>query len=135
HRYRWLSALERSRQPEPWEQAVVEAGHGADPVAAEGEDDEADPVADAARGAQVGSERRLTVGSRRAPGGARALTEDAGEQAGHDVAALVFEGNRWDGDEDIVGEQGDQSVQIPGLVRADERRPDRLLGGGVGGGG
>jgi AcrR family transcriptional regulator len=29
----WLSAGERSRQPEPAEHAVVEAGHGADPVA------------------------------------------------------------------------------------------------------
>jgi hypothetical protein len=45
--------------------------------------------------------------------GARA--EDAGEEAGHDVAALVFEGNRWHGDEDIVDEQGDQRVQIHGL--------------------
>ena len=35
----WLSARERSRQPEPWEHAVLEAGHGADPVAGEGEDD------------------------------------------------------------------------------------------------
>ena len=35
----WLSPRERSRQPEPWEHAVVEAGHGADPVAGEGEDE------------------------------------------------------------------------------------------------
>jgi len=33
-----LPARERSRQAEPWEHAVVEAGEGADPVAGEGED-------------------------------------------------------------------------------------------------
>jgi NAD(P)-dependent dehydrogenase (short-subunit alcohol dehydrogenase family) len=44
---------------------VLEAGHGADPVAGEGEDEEADPAVDAGSGAQVGSERRLTVGSGR----------------------------------------------------------------------
>jgi hypothetical protein len=47
----WLLARERSRQPEPWEHGVLEAGHGADPVAGEGEDVQADPVAEAGRGA------------------------------------------------------------------------------------
>src|SRR5215471_18543584 len=60
-----LSVWERSRQPEPWEHAVVEAGAGADPVAGEGEDDEADRMADAGGGAKVGPERRLAIGSRR----------------------------------------------------------------------
>src|SRR5205807_2311341 len=60
----WLPGRERSPQPEPWEHAVLEAGHGADPVAGEGEDVEANPMADAVRAAQVGSERRLAVGSR-----------------------------------------------------------------------
>jgi hypothetical protein len=50
--------------PEPWEHAVLEAGHGADPVAGEGEDDEAGPMADTAGGrAQVNPERRLTIRS------------------------------------------------------------------------
>jgi hypothetical protein len=49
-----LSARERSRQPEPWEHAVVEAGDGADPVAGEGEEEKADTVADAGRAAQIG---------------------------------------------------------------------------------
>src|SRR6266508_50570 len=124
-----LSARERSRQPEPWEHAVVEAGEGADPVAGEGEDEQAGPMADAAGGAKVGPERRLTVGSRRDEVNPPARVEDAGEEPGHDVAALVFEGNRWHGDVDIVGEQGDQRVQIPGLVGADELCHERLLGG------
>ena len=47
----WLSARERSRQPKPWEHGVLKAGHGADPVAGEGEYVQADPVADAGRGA------------------------------------------------------------------------------------
>ena len=46
-----LSARERSRQPEPWEDAVIEAGHGADPLAGEGEHVEAGPLADAGRAA------------------------------------------------------------------------------------
>ena len=41
----------------------------------------------------------------------------------------LLEWHRWHGDEDIVAEQGDHSVQIPGLVRADELRHDRILGG------
>jgi hypothetical protein len=60
-----LSERERTRQAEPWQHAVVEAGEGADLVAGEGEDDEAGPVADAGVGAKVGPERRLTIGSRR----------------------------------------------------------------------
>ena len=67
-RRRLVPARERARQPEPREHAVLEAGHGADPVAGEGEDEEADPVADAVGGAQVGAERRLAVGARRARG-------------------------------------------------------------------
>src|SRR5208282_2071096 len=84
---RWLSARERSRQPEPWEDAVVEPGHGADPVAGKGEHVEAHPVADAVRGAQVGSERRLAVGSRWHEVEPAARAEQAGAEAGHDVSA------------------------------------------------
>jgi hypothetical protein len=86
-------------------------------------------MADAGGDAQVGPERRLTIGSRRHEVNPPARAEDAGEEAGHDVAALVFEGNRWHGEVDVVGDQGDQRVQIPGLVGADERCHERLLGG------
>src|SRR5262245_25629544 len=60
------SVRERLRQPEPAEDAAVEVGHGRDPLAGEGEDEEARSVTDAARaGAKVGSERRLAIGPRR----------------------------------------------------------------------
>src|SRR6266508_3342662 len=124
-----LSARKRSRQPEPWEHAVVEAGDGADPVAREGEDEEAGPVADAGRGAEVGPERRLTVGSRRYEVEPPDQTDHACVEATYDVTAFVFEGERWHREEDIVGEQGDQSVEIAGLVCADELRHRPLLGG------
>jgi hypothetical protein len=124
-----LSARKRSRQPEPWEHAVLEARDGADPVAREGEDEEAGPVADACRGAEVRPERRLTVGSRRYEVEPPARADHACVEAGHDVTAFVFEGERWHGEEDIVGEQGDQCVEIARLVRADELRHGRLLGG------
>ena len=45
-----LPARQRSRQPERREHAVVEAGHGADPVAGEGEDIHAGAVPDAGGG-------------------------------------------------------------------------------------
>lgn len=60
------SVRQRLRQPEPWKHAVVEAGHDANPIASEGQDDEARPLADAAGGGtKVGSERRLTIRPRR----------------------------------------------------------------------
>ena len=108
----WLLARERSRQPKPWEHGVLKAGHGADPVAGEGENVQADPVADAGRGAQVGPERWLTVGSRWHEVEPAARAEEAGAEAGHDVAALVLEWHRWHRDEDVVGQQGYQRVDI-----------------------
>src|SRR5215211_7875081 len=125
----WLSARERSRQPKPWEHGVLKAGHGADPVAGDGENVQADPVADAGRGAQVGPERRLTVGSRPHEVEPPARAEQAGAEAGHDVAALVFEGHWWHRAEDVVRQKGHQRVEIGGLPRADESRHDRLLRG------
>src|SRR5262245_25473467 len=99
---------------------MVEAGDGADSVAGEGEDEEAGPAAHAGRGAQVEPERRLTIRSRRHEVIRPARAEEAGVEAGHEVAALVFEGNGWHGDGNIGGEQGDQRVDIAGPVRADE---------------
>src|SRR5262245_6311584 len=45
----WLSARERSREPERWQDGVLEARHGADPFAGQGEHVEAHAVADATR--------------------------------------------------------------------------------------
>src|SRR5260370_40313625 len=100
-----FSARERARQAERWEHVVVETGHGADPVAGEGEDEQAGAVADAAGGgAQVGAERQLTIRSRRHEGISRAAPEDAGVEAGDDVAALGFGGYWWHGYAAIGGQ-------------------------------
>jgi hypothetical protein len=77
-----------------WEHAVVEAGDAANPIAGEGEDEEAGPVAEAGRGVgrpRTPADRWLASGRGQTLG----PSGNAGEQAGHDVAALVFEGNRW----------------------------------------
>ena len=70
-------------------------------------------------GAKVGPERRLTSRARRhevVPPAA----DEAGEEAAHDVAALVLQRNWRHGDADIGGEQGDQRVDITGLPCANE---------------
>jgi hypothetical protein len=104
------------------------------PVAGEGEDQEADPVADAGRGAQIGPERRLTVGSCPYEVKPPARVEDAGAEAGHDVAALAFERHRRHRDEEVFRQKGHQRRVIGGLVRAHELRHDRIFGGWVRGG-
>jgi len=91
-------------------------------------------MADAVGGAQVGPERRLAVGSRRHELEPAAGAEQAGAEAGHHVAALVFEGHRRHRHEDVVRQEGHQRVEIGGLPRAGEPRHDRLLGGRVGDG-
>src|SRR5262245_54958812 len=96
------SSLDRAGQAEPCEHAVVEARHGTDPVAAEGQDVQTDSVAYASRGAQIGSECRLTVGSSRHEGKPPACAKEAGAEADHDIAALVFEWHWWHRDEDIL---------------------------------
>src|SRR3979490_309166 len=99
-----LSAGEGAWQAERWEHVVVETGHGADPVAGEGEDEQAGAGAGASGGgAQVGAERQLTIPPRRHEVISRTAPEDAGVEAGHDVAALGFEGDWGHGYADIGG--------------------------------
>ena len=86
-------------------------------------------MADAAGGVKVGPERQLTVRPCRHEVICPARAKDAGVEAGHHVAAVLFEGNRWHGHGDIGGEQRDQRVDIAGLVGADELCHQRLLGG------
>src|SRR5262249_58566605 len=102
---------------------------GAAAVAGEGKDEHAGSVADAGGTAEVGTEGRLTVGSRRDEVESPAWAEDAGAEAGDDVTALVFEGHRWHRHEDVVGQQGHDRVEIRGLVGADELCHERVLGG------
>ena len=59
-------------------------------------------MADAVGAAQVGSERRLTVGSRPHQVEPPARAEQTGAEAGHDVSAFVFKRHRWHRDEDVV---------------------------------
>jgi hypothetical protein len=69
---------------------------------------------DAGRGAEVGPERQLAVRARRHEVIGPVPAEDGGVEAGHVGPALVFEGNRRHGDVDVVGQQGDQGVDIAG---------------------
>ena len=100
----------------------------ADPVAGEREDVEADPVTDTRRTAEIGSECRLTVGSRRHQVKPPARMEKGGTEAGHDVSSLIFEGHPWHRHENVVREKSHQRVEIGGLPRVDELRHDTLLG-------
>ncbi len=80
-------------------------------------------------GAKVDPERQLTVGPRRYEVVPPALATDAGQEAGDDVAALIFEWDRWHGDADIGGEQADQRLDVPRVVPADELCHEGPLGG------
>jgi hypothetical protein len=62
-------------------------------------------MADAVGGAQVCTERRLTVGSCRDEVEPAPCAEDVGAEAGHDVSARVVERHRRHRYEDVVGEQ------------------------------
>ena len=117
------------RKPEPWVHVVLEASHGADPVAGEGEDEHAGAVADAIGTAEVGAEGWLAVSSRRDEVESPAWAEDAGAEAGDDISPLVFEGHGWHRHEDVVGEQGDDGVEVRGLVGVDERGDEGSFGG------
>src|SRR5262249_57803857 len=100
-----------------------------------GEHVEGGRVADAVRSTQVSSERRLAVGPHRDEVEPAARGEQAGTEADHDVPALVSEGHRRHRDEDVVGQQGHQRVEVGRLPRAGELGHERVLGGGAGGGG
>ncbi|HEY3456984.1 MAG TPA: hypothetical protein VGK64_20565, partial [Bryobacteraceae bacterium] len=52
-------------------------------------------------------ERRLTVGSRPNELEPPARAKEAGEEAGHEVSALILERHRWHRDEDVVRQKGD----------------------------
>jgi hypothetical protein len=69
-------------------------------------------VADAGRGVQVGSERRLTVRSRPHEVEPPARAEDSGAEAGYEVSAFVFEGHRWHRDEDIIRQKGSANLLL-----------------------
>ena len=124
-----LPAWQRSRQPEPWEHTVFEAGQRGDPGTGEGQNVEPDSLAAAALGAQVCAERRLTVGSSRHQLEPAARAEQAGAEMGHDASALVFKRHRRHRHEDVVGQEIYERVQVGGLPGPDEPLHDLVLGG------
>jgi hypothetical protein len=76
------------------------------------QDEEPGAMADAASGGtKVGAECRLTVRARRHEV-VRSAAHETRAEAGHDVAAVVFERNRWHGHADISGEQGHQRIDV-----------------------
>ena len=101
----------------------------ADPVAGEREDEQPGAVADRRR-ARAGRRRTpvdrwLASGRGRTGGRARRMPA---QKRGHDVAALVLERHRRHRHEDVVGQQGDDRVEVGRLVGADELGHERLLG-------
>ena len=85
-------------------------------------------MADAAGGgAKIGSERRLPIRPRRHEV-VRSAAQETGAEAGHDVAAVVFERYGRHGHADIGGEQGHQGVDITRLPCANELCEERTLG-------
>src|SRR5262245_48447240 len=83
-----LSGWERVWEREPREHAVLEAGHCADLFAGEGEDEQPGAVPGAVGSAEVGAERRLTVGPRWDEVESPTRAKDACAEAGDDIPAL-----------------------------------------------
>src|SRR5215469_4334458 len=132
--YRPLAGLsgvsrERSWEPEPRQNTLLEARQRADPVATEGKHEQAGPMPDPVRGTQVGTKRRLAVGSRWDQLEPAARVEQAGEEVAGDFSALILERHWWHRNEDVIGQQSHQCVDVRGLIRADELGHNRMLAG------
>src|SRR5581483_5678332 len=110
------SARKGAGQAEPGHDAVLEAGHGRDPLAGQCEDEEADAVADPVGAPEVGTEGQLAVGPGRDEVVGAAPQNDGSEEAGHDVPPDVLEGDRRHRHADVLGEQGHQPVDVARLV-------------------
>ena len=95
---------------------------------------EADAVADAVGGADIGPERGLAVGPGRHEIEPAARAENAGAEPRHRFPALVLKRHRRHRHENIVGQQSHQRIEIGRLLRADEFRHHRILGGRAGSG-
>lgn len=124
-----LSARKGTGEAEGLEGVVLEAGHGRDVVAVEGEDVEASSVAGAVRGPEVGAEGRLAVGAGWDQVESAAGAEEGRAELADDFVALVLEGERRHGHEDVVGEERDEGVDVGGLPGLDEARDEGVLGG------
>src|SRR5215470_4132656 len=106
------------RQPEQGQHAVVESGHGPDPAASKCEHQHSVGVGDTGhRIAHVQAEAGLPVG----PGGDEPAGPAGAEDPGPQEAAgagppVVGHWRQRRGDDDVVGEQGDHRIDVPGLV-------------------
>jgi hypothetical protein len=109
--------IERRRQIEPGEHAVLETRDSGDPIAGEGENGKAGRVADPVGGAKVGPEFRLTICSRRNELIGAALADESRVQAGSGIAAVILVRNRRHGDADVVREQGRASMSADAYAR------------------
>src|SRR5262245_52260608 len=109
-------------QTEVREHAGVEAGHGADTAAAEGEDEQPGRVEDTSlRVPRVEAERGLAIGPGRDDAGPAAGAEPGGgEEPGDRLAAVVLQWQRRHGYRDVLGQQGDDAGDVAGLVGAGE---------------
>jgi hypothetical protein len=116
------SAGQGAGQTELRERAGIEAGHGADAVAGQGEDEQPGRVEDSGlRILGVHAERGLAVGPGRDEAGPAAGAEPGGgEEPGDQLAAVVFQRKRRHGRGDVLGEQGDDAGDVAGLVGAGE---------------
>src|ERR1700733_2488533 len=97
----------RQWQPESRQHAVVEAGHGADAITGQGQDEESGPVARSGRSPNIGTKSKLTVRPHRRHEvvGPAACAEDAGGEASHNVEAHVVDGEEARGSPDVVPEE------------------------------
>src|SRR5215467_14923755 len=128
-----LSALQGAGEAEVGQDAGVEAGHGADLVAGEGDDDQPGRVPDASlRVLEVHAEGGLPVGPGRYEAGSPAWPEGGGGQVpGGQVTALVLQWMRWHPQRDVLGEQGDDGRDVAGLVGAGEALDELTLSSGA----
>src|SRR5215470_10264940 len=122
------------RQPEQWQHAVVESGHGADPAASKREHQHSVGVGDIGhRIAHVQAEGGLPVGpGGDEPAGSAAAEDPRAEEAASGGPAVVGYWRQRRSDDDIVGEQGDYRVNVPHLVGPREPFNDLPFGSRAG---
>src|SRR5450631_1340259 len=102
-------------ESESGQHAVVKAGQGGDLAARDGEHQQPVRVGDPGpRVADVKAERGLAVGPGRYQPVAAALPDRRQEPA-RQLAALVLQRKRWHGQPDIVGEQGNDIINVAAL--------------------
>src|SRR5215831_3035817 len=121
-------------EAEPGEHAVVEPRDAADPAAGQGEDLQPRRAGDARVGVpDVGAEGGLAVGAGRDhPVGAALPEGHHTQEPRRQLTALVLQRDRRHAQQDVVGEQGDEGVDVAGVVSAGEPGDELAFGGRIG---